>query len=360
MIYKLLKINKVLDKWLLGCDNSHFPSGSGGLYKTQFTHISKHLAKYYHGEVEKAVIIAALKEKKCGLAQIPYLNNHGLGHVEVVTHRATELLQRADCKITPYEGYLLLLAIQFHDLGNIFGRTDHEKRCREIMAALGNLAGIDEPEKRAVIGIAAAHGGLLPDGDKDDTIYALEDEQDLMGQKVRARMLAAILRFSDELADDSGRASAAMVKLGKLPDESIIYHLYSLCLHSVMIDEKEIRLSFQIEANRATEEYLKNNDSRVFLLDEIYARTYKMYTEMLYCMRFLRPLFKIDRIQIEIKVFPPETVPTEPLRITYTLEERGYPHYDNNIFSICENLEKQTGVLVKEQIVSEWGVGCPT
>jgi len=230
-------VDKPLDAWLIDCPDEHFPSNNGSLYKLRYPHISKFMQKY-HEEVEKGAIFNTIKEGKCSPEQIPYLNNHGTGHVHTVITKASQLIQEASCKITPYEGYLLLFAIQLHDIGNIFGRDDHEKKCSDIMNALGGTAGLDKPEKRTVVNIASVHGGLTDDGGKD-TISTLEpDPRALLGQDVRSRLLAAILRFSDELADDSSRASTLALTHDIIPQADYAKYILKASIRSWLRKKK--------------------------------------------------------------------------------------------------------------------------
>jgi len=348
----LRPVQEPLDVWLGNCPDSDFPS-NGPLYKLRYGHIAKHLEQY-HDAVEKGAIFSAIKEGKYFLEQIPYLNNHGVGHVQTVIKKATQLLQEASCEITPYEGYLLLFAIQLHDIGNIFGRDSHETRCRVIMNDLGEMAGLDKPEKRTVAEIASVHGGLLNGGDKDTISKLAPDPQALLGQHVRLRLLAAILRLSDELADDSSRAAALEVAHGMIPDDhpSLLCQLYSQSLHSVMVKKDEIELGFEMDEDMGTKRFVKNGKS-VFLLDEIYSRVFKMYTELVYCMRFMRPDFEISRIRMEIEIYPSNTA-QDPLRIQDTLQESGYPSH-GNIYNLCPRLKDYSGSRINQQILSKRG-----
>jgi hypothetical protein len=64
---------------------------------------------------------------------------------------------------------------------------------------------------------------------------------------VRAKFLAGILRFADELADDSQRVSAFAIQNNAIPESSRLYHKYSASLHSVIIDAKDgLALTFRV------------------------------------------------------------------------------------------------------------------
>ena len=341
------KVDKNLEQWLTDRADADFPGKLGDSYKNRYPLVAKRLIDV-HNEVEKGAIISAIKDGTCAFDQIPYLNNHGVEHAAQVIQKASELLEKCECTITPYEGYLLLMAIQFHDVGNIYGRREHETKCWEILNALGTEVGTDTPEKRAFIRIASVHGGLSASG-TSDTIATLEqDPFDVMGQSIRSRLLAAILRFSDELADDYTRTSST--DFGNITNESKIYHMYSRCLHSVIVEKDEIRLKFEIEEEQALEQFSKKNTS-VFLIDEIYSRTLKMFTELLYCSRFMRANINIERIKVHLSIYPSKSL-AETIKIEYTLQENGYPSHLTNICMICPNLNEQTGQQIKEQILA--------
>ncbi len=357
MTVKKQNIDENLEAWLMKRDDADFPSTDGGIYKSRYSLVAKHLAKDVHNEVEKGAIIAVVREAiekgSYEYDQIPYLNNHGGKHVSTVIQRASQLLEKTECEITPYECYLLLMAIQFHDVGNIWGRTDHEKKCGAIINALGAEAGTDAPEKRKYVRIATVHGGLSYNGNKDTISQLSPDPIAIMGQDVRSRLLASILRLSDELADDFTRTST--MGLIDMPEESKIFHAYSRCLHSVIIEKSEIGLHYGIEEDIALEQYAKKG-SPVFLIDEIYSRTLKVYSELFYCMRFMRPCINIDRLKVKIEIYP-ENPLVDSIKIEYTLQETGYPDYFNdNICEIYPDLNKQTGELIKERILTRRGL----
>lgn len=339
-------VDKRLDLWLGEQDKSLFPEEDD--YAGRFGQISSHLEKHLYPEVEKGALMDAVKN---GCDPI-YLNNHGKPHIEQVVSRASDLLIISECQITPYEGYLLLTAICFHDLGNIYGRKDHERKVQGIMKKMGTIMGDEAYEKRIICLISSAHSGITK-GINKDRIAELQREISISGQTVRKQFLAALLRFSDELADDKARASRFMLNEGLL-EGSEIYHVYSNSLRSVDILEGEIMLHFNMSKNVAVREYRKGNESS-YLLDEIFRRTLKMHLERLYCMRFLRPEVKIDMIRVAIEVF--ETIGEDYLtgppleKITYSLEEIGYPKLDGTIESLCPDLAGWDGEVLKQKLV---------
>jgi hypothetical protein len=317
---------KTLDEWL----RKRRPSDFGDL-KADYVKRYNELEDFLRTDVHPLVSIgAAVKD---GI----FLNDHGPAHVATVIKRASDLVSADTCELTPYETYVLLAAIQLHDIGNILGRTNHESRPRDLEGRLEGLLGDDSAEKRLVRGIAEAHGGTN-NGDKDTIRQLVEDP--VLNQKVRTRFLAGILRFADELADDSQRISTFAIENNAIPDGSRLFHKYSRSLQSVIIDLKgqAINLHYDLTRADAQEEFSKDN-AKLYLIDEILNRTVKMHRERTYCIRFLRPSIQLECINIKINVFKSNNSPDTLFSIGYRLEDKGYPTMpEQGIYEICPEL----------------------
>jgi len=347
-------VDKHLDDWIRDRIPSDFPQTCDGFsYIERYNNTQKALNPIHKDIVTGALLADIYKKLESGEVtwdNITYLNNHGPEHVKAVIEKASQVLIASKCKITAYEGYLLLMAIQFHDIGNIFGRENHEKQCMKIMQDFEYI-GRDAPEKMLIAKIAAVHGGIIGEKNKD-TISALEEKTNMMGQKeVRVAFLSALLRFADELADDRTRASRFLMEKDKIPNLSRIHHAYSSSLHSVIAENNRISLAYTLDANDALKKYMKNG-SDIYLLDEIYSRTLKMHFEKIYCMRFLRPYVNIDSIRVEIQIYDfDEGISFNPDRFEYTLKEKGYPIYSHeDILDICPALKEWSGKEVENRL----------
>ena len=288
---------------------------------------------------------------------VSYLNNHGIQHVQKVIEKASEILTQFECKITPYEAFILLCAIHFHDVGNILGREFHEKKCRTIMEEIVKPK-LDIIEKYTIIILAYSHGGSVDNKPNDkDKIHLLKERNTVKGKSVRKRFLAAVLRFADELADDSSRSNDAIIQLdetlGDLLGASEIFHIYSESLHSVTIEEigkmNVIKLDYFFDSKHVFKK-LKKGNKTCYLLDEIYARTLKMFKELKYCMRYMAPQVFLDKIVVDIAIHKEKSIETHNIR--YILEDKGYPNLDKlKIKSFSPELK--TGVQLKK----EWKEG---
>lgn len=304
-------------------------------FSNRYQTISDKLNKYVHPEVTKSAI-----SKDGG-----FLTDHGPEHIRTVIRRASELINSNDANLlSRYEIYILLVAIHLHDVGNAYGRLGHEKACTEIMTWLGNAAGDNAAEKREILKIAQAHGGSI-NGNKD-TIGQLAPNEVVLNESIRPQLLAAILRFSDELSDEKDRASRFLLEKGLLPKESIIYHKYADALHSVIPDipGREVQLHFELYRDDVTRTFKKRSKrtvENVYLLDEIFTRTIKLYDECRYCCRFMYRYIPIDTVRVTIKIYLNKDAITPSETIGYRLGEFGHPS-DNakDIYTFCPELRR--------------------
>lgn len=258
---------------------------------------------------------------------IIFLNDHGPEHIQKVIERAYDILRNATQGINEFETFILLCAIQIHDIGNVFGRAGHEKKLHEIFDEHSKDIIMDTPEKRVIKNIAMAHGGKTFGGSKD-TISSLCASEMIFESEIRTRFLAAVLRLADELADDSTRANRSAMDFGILGIDSQIYHDYSRVLHTVKIKEDtankdySIILVYELEASILSTQY-NIGDKKKYLLDEIYDRTLKMEQERRYCMKFMHPFINIGRIDVKINIYGSYSQLLNT--ISYQLEDISYP-----------------------------------
>ena len=325
--------------WVSEQAGEEFPPHEGRPYVDRLKSVACHLNTMVHPNVGKGAMSAA------GGGE--HLTDHGPQHIQTVMRRASSLLSHPAenfPQITAYEAYLLLTAIHFHDVGNILGRVDHESKLAEVMEKLYTHTGEEMVERQAICKIAGVHSGKI-EGSRD-TISTLPREELVRSHRVRYQALAALLRFADELADESHRADRTAEVLGLLPAESEIYHAYARSLHSVgvMPEQSLVDLKYSFVKEDALRTFRKriSEDSveEVYLLDEIFSRTVKMHFEREYCMRFTRGIVHIEAISVSIEVFADRhsIAPcVEP--IGFRLQERGYPGAEGvSIVDICPDL----------------------
>lgn len=328
MEYPLLPLEKKLQE--LATEHSDCFPRIPGNYFTQYSELLNQLRLNFYPKID-----AGLSSNS---PDHSFYTAHNSEHFDEVVRYAGELLLRsnssAQFSLQPYELYALLVAIRIHDAGNIFGREEHEKKCFHILKTC-NAGGSDPFEKKKIAGIAQAHGGKTLIGDKD-TIGALDEKNSIGTITIRPRLLAALVRFADEICENSSRAT----DLDAIPEQSKIYHAYAGAIKANSFDGKWVNLEFMVPHQLATEtlnsysfELVKNDEgidikneiiAKVYLLDVIFDRLEKMDMERKYCNRFMKELVYVEGIRVKIEIID-EHLDVIKCLPPIELTEQGYP-----------------------------------
>ncbi len=261
------------------------------------------------------------------------LTDHGIQHVQDVIRHAFCIID--DIKqLTGYEIFFLLVAIHFHDVGNIYGREDHEQQIVEIMDKLDEQLPLNNAEKEMICAIATAHGGYY--GEDKDTIKYITSDNILDSIIVRPKVLAAILRYADEISDDLNRT----LKNIQVPPENEAYHEYSKALQPISVSGNTLLLHYQIPYDLTQRKVTKGNKS-VYLYDEIKSRIAKCMRELEYCKKYTGSIIKITSVSVTIRVLQPNSTLKflNKLTDTFRLTIQGYP--DTSLFTLDAYREKE-------------------
>lgn len=260
---------------------------------------------------------------------------HDGAHFDEVVRYAGQLLN-ADSPgewdvLTPYELYLLLVAIRIHDAGNIKGRDEHTKRCHSILNDYRMAIGNDSADVRYIAQIAEAHGGKTPQGDKD-TIRLLDLVRASGAITFRARALAAVLRFADEICETRMRGPSE-IDMGSMPPHSQIYHKYMHAIESCVYDptDKRVKIEYSVLQSDAIRKWGcetrgegENAYNERYLIDEIYDRVEKMNTERLYCISHMQEVCTVFGIRAAITIWDEKQM-LRLEQISIDLDSSGYP-----------------------------------
>ncbi len=266
-----------------------------------------------------------------------HLTMHDREHVARVRQIASNFVAQSDTiNLTHFELTLLVVAIYLHDLGNSLGRSGHERQIHRALTAAGTNLPLDQIEYATAKQIAGVHGGTV-NGSKD-TISTLPEKAAVYGGHVRLRLLAAILRLADELADDPARANRVQLEARTLPPESIVYHIVAASLHSQMADvaTREIALNFAFYDPGLFKRKHGKGNGQVHLLAAVVDRSMKTFKEARYCSRFMRPYLEFERVKVDIIIFDDQLMPLH--NIVYTIAEHGYGDQRSSIYEMVPEL----------------------
>ncbi len=303
-----------------------------------------------------------VKTKILEIEKDGFFNDHGVDHVNMVIDRVSKIVSHLNASlseekdkffITPYEIFILLMAIQLHDTGHLIAsRAEHAKKGKELLAKFDKDGRLNTAEKQNIGNIAKAHGG------QNDPIGKLLGFDTLNHFKVRPQFLAALLRLGDELAEDETRASKFLIEIDNIEATSKIFHLYSNCLNSIELNGNEISLKFYVLDTYLIEKYpKKTKDGTIveeYLLSEIYKRTQKTYLEAIYCSRFLPEACRFNRVKVKITLTSSIDHEEITTPISYELKESGYPKLENtDIFQACGSLSLHNGQLIDGEYIAK-------
>jgi len=319
----------------------------------EFAKTRKHEFADQHVEywVRYTALVANLRQHiypyiNAGLASFSkspgFYTDHGGKHFDEVVRFAGFLIEttfnQSNSSLTPYELYLLLCAIRVHDAGNIDGREDHNKRAVSILMEYGGNIKFDTTELDLIGTIAQAHGGLTIDEDKDIIGRTLPEVTTAGGADVRPQLVAALVRFADEICEHSSRASIHHINHNSLPEENKLFHFYAKSIAGAKPDRnnKAFKLRFKFDTSLFNRTYLTPIDAngkqiQKYLIDDVWHRIDKLNHERVYCNRFLLPSMQTDRLEIGMEFIKTTTVNNVNINVacgealTLTIRDEGYP-----------------------------------
>jgi hypothetical protein len=318
---------------------------------TDYVQLYKQIEDYLDRNVHEETVQGAILNGD-GL-----LTDHGKDHVAMVIQRAYLLIKDKVDRLNGFEIFILLLAIHFHDTGNIFGREKHEEKILEVMQKLDGLLLLQIPIRITICKIAMAHGGNY--NKSKDTIISLLPVDHVEGIEIRPAILASILRYADELAEDHTRASRFLYDIGGVPPKNQIYHDYARVLEPIAIRGDTVILKFNIPSELVISKSTKAEKSgkivQLYLYDEILSRLCKTIQELEYCRKYSQGFILVNAVEAKISVYRHKKAIGPLFEDSIRLRLSGYPK--TNSFSIEKLTESQLkmkkGTDLKKHILSK-------
>lgn len=242
--------------------------------------------------------------------QEPDLSDHSERHIQDVFERAYKVIGVEEFKsFNIYEIYCLAIMILFHDVGNIWGRENHHTKSKiaEVYNKYRQNIENYRAEKRIVMEGASAHTGKSKHKD-NDTLRDINSDS-FEGENIDLKELAAILRFSDELAEGKQRTCSFLIEKNMLNKDSLIYHKYAQ-VSNIHIDRKleRISITYDININRPFNQQEKENLKE--LIEFTFNRAVKLDVERRYTKNYSRIIKRFKYVSVRYNFFI-EDIPIE-------------------------------------------------
>jgi hypothetical protein len=285
---------------------------------------------------------------------LPGFTDHGPEHIIRIMKLYKKMLKNniptlSDSEEVPsgsalnfYEIYLLLCATVWHDVGNLFGRDQHNEKISDVINRLENNFFVDKDMEKYAIQIAKAHTGEGGVGKK----ISLEDT-DYQNAEICLRFLGALLRFADELEEGEVRMDNQYYESMKdqIPNDQKIYWETSRCIKRVVPnpDESAVKIRAKISKNDLFKLFAKDG-KEVALIDELVFRVDKMNQERIYYMEFVRKYIYYNEIVFDLVV---ENASPETFTFRFD-NDHGYDAFWNNYPTMNPKNEIDGYILQKE------------
>lgn len=264
----------------------------------------------------------ALREKICEdylptiNSAIPFINDHSRTHLQRVLVHIEAIISRHFVDANQPAGeiprervlgwadtLILLNALVWHDMGNIYGREGHAKRVKECFGAVAGTL-YDDDLQDHIRRVAEAHSGkgaiekVIPD---DDACLSYR------GETINLQFLAAVLRFADELDEDQRRIVQQEWRTLEKDGEPLVprasHRFWYFCEKNKKLGvehstgEIDTHLVVKIESHIPLEEFAQEfvfksaNDGKpeikIRAMSEYFRRVFKIDDERRYCNNFL-------------------------------------------------------------------------
>lgn len=231
-------------------------------------------------------------------------NDHGPRHIQRVLEKLNRIVGNDPLRdeiLSPYELFLTMMSILYHDLGMLRGRDDHPLISALLLDMDSNTYVFDTHEKDIIKAAIVSHGSKM---DINITCARLGESMQIGNFHVRPKVIAALTRFSDELDEDYRRADQELEKRLDIPEESIFYWRFCQRITGISPDfaTKTITVNVKFEDDDIGRVLIVGGESKPFL--SAYAnKLSKINKERIYVNNFLPNSLKYNLIKVS--VMPP-------------------------------------------------------
>jgi hypothetical protein len=275
-------------------------------------------------------------------SRIPYINDHSRGHLERVLSNIEALLEGsfprpsspvreipAERVITWADTLILLNALVWHDIGNIFGRKGHAEDVHRCLSFLAEHL-YDEYLTQYIVQVARAHSG-------DEAIRKEIPSSHAAGsyrqEDIHLQFLASILRFADEIDEDNRRIHPSEYdKLDLVPRNSQRYWFFCKANGSIRVATEQTERSLQywlrveshISSSDFARRFVTESGNEIAALTEYFRRLFKFEQERVYCNGFMRTAYYhpgVSGIRVHLVTHERDQAPHEARAFQFDLSD---------------------------------------
>jgi hypothetical protein len=252
-------------------------------------------------------------------ASFPHGNNHGPGHIGRVLDKLGELLGDRileDKVITPYELFLSMMAILYHDVGILRERKGHGDISASFLDVDDNDYIFDQRDKKIIRAAVVSHSSSK---DIEAECAEFSNTEYIGGHDVRPRLVAALVRLSDELDEDYRRADPKVAAEIGIADDSRFYWAFSQRILGTRPNRQRQEIYVGIQFEPADVNWTVHVDGKQRAFISVFAeKLAKINRERAYVARFLPEALRYPRLIVSVKPLPACTGWTTPREFIFT------------------------------------------
>jgi hypothetical protein len=230
----------------------------------------------------------------------PHGNDHGFTHIERVLEKLSDIVgTRPLAALGPYELFLTMMAVLYHDIGLMRQRHDHADISALLVSLESNEYLVSARDRDVIQSAVASHSGH-----KDiETETSGFPEVLLMGaERVRPKVVAALVRLADELDEDSRRADPILQARLGVPEESRFFWEFCRRIGGIQAvpEARVIRVQVEFQSEDIGRLVLLDLGQRAFVA-AFADKLEKINRERVYANRFLPEPMRYERLLVTVR-----------------------------------------------------------
>ena len=171
-------------------------------------------------------------------------NDHGPDHIVRVLENVTKLLGDGhESHVTAYELYLTMMSVIYHDVGILRQRKDHADLSAQAVDQIEREVDLSSADKDIIMRAVASHSSSK---DIAKVCEDFPDEDFVEGERVRPRVIAALVRLADELDEDERRSRHFIEQYIDIPETSRFFWLFCQRISGIDISSSRLEISFHV------------------------------------------------------------------------------------------------------------------